>query len=37
MIRGLAKEHGFQVRAFRAGVPTLEDVFLQLTGHAMRD
>ena len=36
VIRGLA-EHRLQVRAFRTEVPTLEDVFLQLTGHAMRD
>ena len=36
VIRGLA-EHRLQVRAFRTVEPTLEDVFLELTGHAMRD
>jgi hypothetical protein len=25
------------VRGFRTEVPTLEDVFLKLTGHAIRD
>jgi ABC-2 type transport system ATP-binding protein len=28
---------GARVRGFRTEVPTLEDVFLKLTGHAIRD
>jgi ABC-2 type transport system ATP-binding protein len=30
-------EHGMRVTAFRAEQPTLEDVFLTLTGHSIRD
>ncbi len=30
-------EHRITVTDFRTGVPTLEDVFLKLTGHAIRD
>ena len=29
--------HAFTVRDFRTVFPTLEDVFLKLTGHAIRD
>jgi hypothetical protein len=29
-------EHRIQVRDFRTEVPTLEDVFLRLTGHRIR-
>jgi ABC-2 type transport system ATP-binding protein len=36
VIRCLA-EHRLQVRHFQTDVPTLEDVFLELTGRAMRD
>jgi ABC-2 type transport system ATP-binding protein len=36
VIRCLA-EHRLQVVDFRTQVPTLEDVFLKLTGHAIRD
>jgi ABC-2 type transport system ATP-binding protein len=36
VIRCLA-EHRLQVIDFRSQVPTLEDVFLKLTGHAIRD
>jgi ABC-2 type transport system ATP-binding protein len=36
VIRCLA-EHRLQVIDFRTQVPTLEDVFLKLTGHAIRD
>jgi ABC-2 type transport system ATP-binding protein len=36
VIRCLA-EHRLQVRQFHTEAPTLEDVFLQLTGHAIRD
>ena len=34
---GCLAEHRLQVQAFRTVDPTLEDVFLELTGHAMRD
>ena len=30
-------EHGMRVTAFRTEEPTLEDVFLTLTGHSIRD
>ena len=30
-------EHRMQVTAFRTVEPTLEDVFLTLTGHSIRD
>ena len=30
-------EHGIRVTEFRAVLPTLEDVFLKLTGHSIRD
>ena len=30
-------EHRIRVTAFRTVVPTLEDVFLKLTGHSIRD
>jgi ABC-2 type transport system ATP-binding protein len=30
-------EHRLRVTAFRTEVPTLEDVFLKLTGHLIRD
>jgi hypothetical protein len=36
VIRGLA-DAGITVTDFRTVHPTLEDVFLRLTGHAMRD
>jgi ABC-2 type transport system ATP-binding protein len=36
VVRCLA-EHRMRVTGFRTEVPTLEDVFLQLTGHAIRD
>lgn len=36
MIHVIAQE-GVRVRGFRTEVPTLEDVFLKLTGHGMRD
>lgn len=36
VIRGLADQR-LAVRDFHSSTPTLEDVFLQLTGHAMRD
>ncbi|HXW06706.1 MAG TPA: ABC transporter ATP-binding protein [Vicinamibacterales bacterium] len=36
VIRCLA-EHGIQVMDFRTEFPTLEDVFLRLTGHRLRD
>ena len=36
VIRCLA-EHRMQVTDFRTVVPTLEDVFLKLTGHSVRD
>jgi len=36
VIRCLA-DHRMHVRQFHTEVPTLEDVFLQLTGHAIRD
>jgi len=36
IIHGLA-EHRIRVADFRTEVPTLEDVFLRLTGHAIRD
>jgi hypothetical protein len=28
---------GIRVRGFRTEIPTLEDVFLKLTGHGIRD
>jgi ABC-2 type transport system ATP-binding protein len=34
---GCVAEHRLQVRHFQTASPTLEDVFLQLTGHAIRD
>jgi ABC-2 type transport system ATP-binding protein len=34
---GCVAEHQLQVRHFQTASPTLEDVFLQLTGHAIRD
>ena len=36
MIHRIARE-GIRVRGFRTEMPTLEDVFLKLTGHAIRD
>jgi ABC-2 type transport system ATP-binding protein len=36
VIRGLARE-GIEVTGFRTEIPTLEDVFLKLTGHGIRD
>jgi ABC-2 type transport system ATP-binding protein len=36
VVRCLA-EHRLHVRQFHTEIPTLEDVFLQLTGHAIRD
>jgi len=36
IIHAVARE-GIHVRGFRTEVPTLEDVFLQLTGHGIRD
>jgi ABC-2 type transport system ATP-binding protein len=36
VIHRIARE-GARVRGFRTEVPTLEDVFLKLTGHAIRD
>jgi ABC-2 type transport system ATP-binding protein len=30
-------EHQMRVDSFRTGQPTLEDVFLKLTGHSIRD
>jgi ABC-type uncharacterized transport system ATPase subunit len=32
----IARE-GIRVRGFRTEIPTLEDVFLKLTGHGIRD
>ena len=36
---GCGPEHpdGLYVRGFRTEMPTLEDVFLKLTGHGIRD
>ena len=34
---GCVAEHRMQVTDFRTEVPTLEDVFLKLTGHTIRD
>jgi ABC-2 type transport system ATP-binding protein len=34
---GCVSEHGMHVSDFRTVVPTLEDVFLKLTGHSIRD
>jgi ABC-2 type transport system ATP-binding protein len=34
---GCVAEHGIRVTDFRTEVPTLEDVFLRLTGHTIRD
>jgi len=34
---GCVAEHRLHVRQFQSASPTLEDVFLQLTGHAIRD
>ena len=36
VIHAVARE-GLRVRGFRTETPTLEDVFLKLTGHAIRD
>jgi ABC-2 type transport system ATP-binding protein len=36
VINGIARE-GMQVMRFRTEIPTLEDVFLKLTGHGIRD
>jgi ABC-2 type transport system ATP-binding protein len=36
VIHVIARE-GIQVRGFRTEIPTLEDVFLKLTGHGIRD
>jgi ABC-2 type transport system ATP-binding protein len=36
IINAVARE-GIRVRGFRTEIPTLEDVFLRLTGHSVRD
>jgi len=36
VINAVARE-GIRVRGFRTEIPTLEDVFLKLTGHRVRD
>ncbi|MFL5557019.1 MAG: DUF4162 domain-containing protein, partial [Gemmatimonadaceae bacterium] len=36
VINLIARE-GIRVRGFRTEIPTLEDVFLKLTGHGIRD
>jgi len=36
VINFIARE-GIRVRGFRTELPTLEDVFLKLTGHGIRD
>jgi ABC-2 type transport system ATP-binding protein len=36
VIQAIARE-GIRVRGFRTEIPTLEDVFLKLTGHGIRD
>ncbi len=36
VINHIARE-GIRVRDFRTVIPTLEDVFLKLTGHGIRD
>ena len=36
VMHGIARE-GIRVRGFRTEIPTLEDVFLKLTGHGIRD
>jgi ABC-2 type transport system ATP-binding protein len=36
VIHRIAREN-IQVRGFRTEIPTLEDVFLKLTGHGIRD
>jgi ABC-2 type transport system ATP-binding protein len=36
VINVIARE-GVRVRGFRTEIPTLEDVFLKLTGHGIRD
>ena len=36
VINVIARE-GIRVRGFRTEIPTLEDVFLKLTGHGIRD
>jgi len=36
VINFIARE-GIRVRGFRTEIPTLEDVFLKLTGHGIRD
>jgi ABC-2 type transport system ATP-binding protein len=36
-IMGAIAEHRVRVRDFRTEIPTLEDVFLKLTGHTIRD
>jgi ABC-2 type transport system ATP-binding protein len=34
---GCVSEHRIHVAEFRTVLPTLEDVFLKLTGHRIRD
>ncbi len=36
-VMGFLSSAGIQVRGFRTEMPTLEDVFLKLTGHGIRD
>jgi ABC-type uncharacterized transport system ATPase subunit len=36
VISQVARE-GIRIRDFRTAIPTLEDVFLKLTGHGIRD
>ncbi|MFT5143904.1 MAG: ABC-2 type transport system ATP-binding protein [Rhodothermales bacterium] len=36
-VMGAIAEHRVRVRDFRTEIPTLEDVFLKLTGHTIRD
>ena len=36
-IIGYIAHEGIRVRGFRTEIPTLEDVFLKLTGHTIRD
>lgn len=35
-VAGLLQEHGFQLSAVEVGTPTLEDVFIHLTGRTLR-